>query len=142
VEILTEINTTLKAYLEKVVSKVAPDESKQLIEDEKERLHQAKAHNVIIGNRLGKYLVEDVGLSTDMVLTVVREAKSWHDLVQGVYDVAHKPHVDAWRMNVTHGAEVVCSEFNRMRVALGLPTIEGPHDSTPSVKKGRSNKSK
>src|SRR5262249_46244250 len=39
---LSEINKTLKTYLEEVVSKIAPDKSAQLIKSESKRLQEAK----------------------------------------------------------------------------------------------------
>ena len=52
VNTLEEINRTLKRYLEEVISKVSPEDSIKLIEDESKRLEEAKQLDLLKTNRL------------------------------------------------------------------------------------------
>ena len=56
VNTLGEINRTLKRYLEEVVSKVSPEDSTKLIEDESKRLKKAKQFALLKENILVKFL--------------------------------------------------------------------------------------
>jgi hypothetical protein len=135
VEMLTEMNKTLKAYLEKVMSEVAPNESKALIDSESERLDQATALNLISANSLTKYLAGSCGVPAEKMLTAVREAESWDDLVERISKAAAKGRRRFWENFVMNSGSAISDEVNDMRGALGLPTIEGSQGSTPSVEK-------
>ena len=132
---LTEMNKTLKAYLEEVMSKVAPKESKALIDSESERLDQATALNLISANRLTEYLAHFCGVPAEKVLTAVREAESWNDFVERIGKAAAKGRRRFWENFVMNSGSAISDEVNDMRGALGLPTIEGSQGSTPSVEK-------
>jgi hypothetical protein len=130
VEMLTEMNKTLKAYLEKVMSQVAPKESKALIDSEKERLDQATALNMVSTNPLGEFLITALEVSPAKVLTAVREAKSWEDWVEQVRKVVVKRNKPTWTMNLERATSAILTHVNQMRIALGLSPFEGPEGPT------------
>lgn len=60
---LSELNKTLKTYLEEVVSRVAPKaESRVLIQSETRRLATAQTRAVVTANPLGRYLHKELGV--------------------------------------------------------------------------------
>ncbi|MDD5446844.1 MAG: DUF4062 domain-containing protein [Methanocellales archaeon] len=64
---LSEISETLKRYLEEVVSKVSPDESAEIIEEETKRIEEAliteKLKNNYLFECLKKYVIPDILVS-------------------------------------------------------------------------------
>ena len=78
---LKEINITLKRYLESVVSKISPDESQQLIQDEDERLEEVKKFKNLLENPLVRFLNEDYGIETPVIHSAISTGKSFSDIV-------------------------------------------------------------
>ena len=73
---LAEINKTLKAYLEEVVSKIAPDESARIIKAESKRLEDARRLAIFEGNRLVNYLRHVFGIPVAEITSAVLKAQS------------------------------------------------------------------
>jgi hypothetical protein len=84
---LSELNTTLKRYLEEIVSRIAPQkESETLIRSETQRLMDASLERALSRNQLGKYLVDVVGIPPSDVFSAIRKATSADGFVQILAD--------------------------------------------------------
>jgi len=82
---LSELNKTLKTYLEEVVAKVAPSESHQLIESETKRLEEAKLEALLRAQPIGEYLLKidfSPGEAKQLVLSVKTIAELVDVIVQ------------------------------------------------------------
>lgn len=73
---LSEINTTLKRYLETIVETVAPTQSKSLIETEAKRLDEARVERQLVNNALGRFLTRDHSISITNLRDALRRANS------------------------------------------------------------------
>lgn len=76
VTVLTEVNQTLKTYLEQVVKKVSPDDATALIQAQDERLKETALRSELDHNGLVGYFRDTRGLGEDTITNAVREAKS------------------------------------------------------------------
>lgn len=77
VNTLEEINKTLKRYLEEVISKVSPEDSIKLIEDESKRLEEAKQFALLKENDLVEYLRSEFNILVDDYRTTLIKSKSF-----------------------------------------------------------------
>jgi hypothetical protein len=84
---LQSVNSTLKNYLEAVLSKVSPDRSDQIIKEEESRLEKARKAAELGKNTFYKHLVESVGLSPDLARSLI-EAPSTTDEAVNMIDEA------------------------------------------------------
>jgi hypothetical protein len=72
---LSQLNETLKRYLEEVVTKVSPQEAPQLIAREAERLEEEQTRARLRGNRL-IHLLETQGFPLEVVHNALSQATS------------------------------------------------------------------
>ncbi len=79
---LAELNTTLKRYLEEIVSKIAPRESQRLIKTETKRLEDAKVRALIRKIPIVIYLTGEYGLPQEVIEASARDAISLRDFVE------------------------------------------------------------
>ena len=132
---LAELNTTLKTYLEEIVSKIAPNESKQLISQETKRLEDATVDRIIVGNRLGRYLVKSLRLDATAVRKAIM-ADTWTKFcsILRVADRnlrAEDPNADDRRVGslgniIDEPVGVIVEDLNDIRITLGLGAIKRP----------------
>lgn len=103
---LSEINKTLKSYLEQVVAKIAPEESAKIIREESKRLDEALQKLVVERNELTKHLqLGDIPLDaitkaavscgtfdafTDKLLTQFPKNKNLADACERFRDIASR----------------------------------------------------
>lgn len=141
---LSEINTTLKRYLETVVEAVAPSESKALIEHEQKRLDEAKVERVLAENPLGRYLTSrQRGAVT---LTELKEALIKAKNINEMFSLlASRPSTrdiadfgNFSKSDVTQKA--LLKDVNDMRKALGLTELEFEEESSSTPVPARSPK--
>lgn len=78
---LAEINNTLKAYLEQVVQRVAPDKSAEIIRTESHRLEEATQLAQIEANPLCGYLTRRGRFTTGVVRDAVRHSSSVDEFI-------------------------------------------------------------
>lgn len=118
---LAEINKTLKRYLEAIVSQVAPQESKGIIEGETKRLEESRIRSLIESTLLGEALVASK-MPTDLVRDAATSCSSPADFSARLQRT-HK--------NVLHGVPIESRAFtevlNQLRQVLGAePLPHGP----------------
>jgi hypothetical protein len=75
VDEMSELNKTLRTYLENMMPIVSPD-SKKLIADETQRLDKL---SVVTGNRFTKYLSEKLKLPLDSIVKLVDTTRDFYD---------------------------------------------------------------
>lgn len=78
---LSELNTTLKRYLEEIVSRIAPKESEKLIKTETKRLADATLRRHIRGNALVDFLNRRHTISENDIQAAAEQAVSLEDFV-------------------------------------------------------------
>ena len=120
---LTEVNRTLKKYIEMIVSQVAPgEESAEIIEyeskrlDEYRRIEQAKRLWIVEANE------RDIGVDYLTTIKLIREASSLSDLRTRLKQVAKwsKNRIDGWFKNNSVGF----IDVNKVRKIFDLPEFD------------------
>ncbi len=116
---LTESNTTLRRYLESLMTTVAPKDSKEIINEETRRLKDMRLQSLIL------QAFNDFGVSNDFVVAAVRDANSLEEFVEMMnsssqLSVQLGTNAIEYRSGRQGGA-VAFEGVNAMRIALGLP---------------------
>jgi hypothetical protein len=120
---LTEINKTLKTYLEGVYTKVAPEDARRLIESESERLKEAKNVEALKKNLLIEYLLLHYSVRLDTIIKSASEAASLGEFLKKL----STPEEDFYESHKKYlGDEEFISAANHMRESLGLPPFPPP----------------
>ncbi|MEA2166615.1 MAG: hypothetical protein QOK37_4742 [Thermoanaerobaculia bacterium] len=78
---LSELNTTLKTYLEEIVSRVAPKESQTLIRTETNRLEKARVRHIVLGNAFARYLFSSYSIAPDDIQAAAVGSESLEDFL-------------------------------------------------------------
>jgi hypothetical protein len=117
---LAEINKTLKTYLEEVVSKLAPEESAQLIKSETKRLEDSLELEKLKKNLVASYLKANYGISVESF----RDALIKEDSVRSfIIHLAPTYNPDLLVENLEFGVEHnerFRNKLNEAREILGL----------------------
>ncbi|HEY0553211.1 MAG TPA: DUF4062 domain-containing protein [Thermoanaerobaculia bacterium] len=74
---LSELNQTMRRYLEEVVSQVSPKVSRQLIATETKRLEDARIEGLLINNDMGEFLLRSYSLSVAQIRELFERSASW-----------------------------------------------------------------
>jgi hypothetical protein len=121
---LSSLNSTLKTYLEAIISKVSPEqETKELIQSEQDRLDEEKRMREFFNLKVASNLIK-YDLSHDGVKEIVGSAKSIKDFLHSVEKVSEgqvnaKRVIESWKKTPTY-----VDEFNKARSILGKPSLE------------------
>lgn len=140
VQALSELNVTLKTYLEEVIKTVSADKGKaeNLITTESERLDEAKRLAELENNGLVKWLMASFHLSLSEIVRALRECHSLEEfLTSGLPDV---PPEEATRLLRLGTLDVVVGDANQARRALGLPPWtpkKQPGSASPATPEAR-----
>lgn len=127
---LAEINTTLKRYLEEVVSKVSEDDAVKIIKEEDKRLQESKKNSEFQSNIIVKELTDYMKIDLPTVIKIYQEAVSFEDLAKAFEKETMKNKekfsrviaseiLSRWRTN-----EDFIKNINSPRIILGLPPLE------------------
>ncbi len=120
---LSEINITLKRYLEAIVSYVAPTESEALIKEEQKRLYEAQIDQVLSSNSLANTFFDD-HLTVAQLRKCLMQATSISDFLKLVSATPGvSPNISNFSDDEgTH--ESVKMHINEMREILNLEHLE------------------
>jgi hypothetical protein len=128
---LSELNTTFKTYLEKIVSRIAPQESEALISKETTRLREALVLQGIGENALAKYLNNYFKVQPQDVRRAAERASSLEEFFNALPagDGSGELKTDAVRLCQPDFRAMVISDLNEIRQVLGLSPLDGglPH---------------
>jgi hypothetical protein len=122
---LAELNTTFKAYLEEIVSKIAPGKSKQLISKETKRLQAATVDRHILDNALGRYLMKDLKFSPALIRDAIMApnlSSFERVLMEAAGEERDKIDRAASLLKSTVIGDVI-EDVNRIRAVLGFPPL-------------------
>lgn len=123
VEDLKEINDTLKKYLENVMSKISPDESRALIKSETIRLEEHERNKILRENRWTDFILRETGVSFKQFMDAMKEARSFTEFAKIISRVSSKPNAEAMILDTLKEWSAARSDFNKARTLLGLPNF-------------------
>jgi hypothetical protein len=125
---LANVNTTMKRYLEVVMSHVSEKKAaEEIIKDEDNRLAESRKLQEFTENRIVSELTQISGMSVDAVHEMFTAATGLEDLArriasagkEGRYPIEAKGMLSFWRDNM----EIV-GRLNEVRRVLGLPPLK------------------
>ena len=127
VEKLGEVNETLKRYLEKVLSKVVPDESAEVIRKETEHLEEAEQVRQFVQNDFVEYLRKILLIELPFVLDAMKKATSMNDFCARIGKIPDRRASGYQLEKVLLDSKEAQRDFNKAREILSLPqlTIDG-----------------
>lgn len=122
---MRELNETLKAYMEAVVTQVVtPDESANLIDNEDRRRAMRRIERALESNEAVEWLSRMAELSPRIIIDIIRGASTIRDLFSRLEELypRNAKHEDDW----LHFDDVISNnsfieDVNIVRSALGLP---------------------
>lgn len=88
---LSEINVTLKRYLETLLKATKQPVSDRVIEQEAQRLDEVQAFNELRGNALVGFLQDSVGVSFDAIVENLRHTSSFESFIKTFGDPDKNP---------------------------------------------------
>jgi hypothetical protein len=128
VNVLTEINTTLKAYMEQVVKKVSPDEAKGMIETEEKRLAVVREENRMpfgFHPVLWK-MCEKVGVPHNRLYSLLCTAPSLGYIQRRLPTRTSRQGFWKDLMSLVFNDDELLSTVNKTRASNGLPPLLCP----------------
>lgn len=118
---LSEINTTLKTYLEQLVSKIAPDEAGALIQKETKRLGKAIQLSAISENPFLQYLRVHYKIDPEELREPLLDATTTENFFERLVEATHNQQLnDDWRQLYF---DTVTESLNTVRAKLALPPL-------------------
>jgi hypothetical protein len=123
---LSELNTTLKRYLEEIVSRIAPKESEKLIMTETKRLADATVRGLIRVNPLVDYLYRRHTVSVSDIQAAAEQSISLEDFVNRLMASCSNPDkADQIRRElIGKSREPAERDLNILREVLGKPSFD------------------
>jgi hypothetical protein len=119
---LSEITTTLKRYLEEVVVKVSPEESKGLIDEESKRLELARQMVILEKNLVIQSLSGVYHVPYSKIYEAMSSSSSFNDFMDKLDDLAGVE--EKFFRDLGSTSASVRNSFNRTRAELGLKPFE------------------
>jgi len=120
---LSEVNHTLRIYLEKLLSKTDPKgDSKRLITNESRRLSTALMKRKISKNRLGEYLTQRFPIGEDRILDILHATPSFARFLTKLSDAPMDTSQKVGLLNLQKFPEAE-RDYEELREIAGLPAL-------------------
>ncbi len=121
---LSNINTTLKRYLEELVSTTDNIKGNEIIKDEEKRLTKSRIMNKFFNHEFVKECVEIYKLSPEVVREIISKPSTFDDLAKLYsdktgYKDSGKRLIEFWKTS-----EYIQKSFNDLRSILGLSELK------------------
>lgn len=123
VEVLKEINTTLKTYLEAVITKISPDESAKLIQSEEKRLDEVRQMEKLRANEWFKYLRRKYDFDEAKTAKLIEQATSFDNFCKLVGKASTRTGAEADIRTIIDEYSDARRDFNAARQILGKKSL-------------------
>lgn len=122
---LSEINKTLRSYMEQLISKLAPDESSEIISREADRLDKVRKISIVEENEFSQYLTQAYKVSYEEILNQLESANSLEEFFPDLmYKESDMRMLDREGiLNKEEEMSLAAEEINLMRRELGLSAL-------------------
>jgi len=121
---LANINTTLKRYLEEIVSNADGKKGFELIEKEEERLAKARMMNKFKADRNVSRIMEESDLNVDEVFELFSNAKNFADLAVNYAAILGEKDKGKRLLQYWTETTTIQDEINDVRKILNLPLFK------------------
>lgn len=129
VEQLSETNTTLKRYVEQVLTKVAPGESVRMIQLEEERLKRAALDRAVKVNPLARFVGRHFETSDEKIERAAVSAKTLDDFFLRAIGPSYRENSNVERILGSPTRKKVFSDLNDLRKALNASPLPAENPS-------------
>ena len=133
VDQLAETNITMRRYMEAMMSTVSPDTSSALIDEESQRLEEARIESELSQNDFVDYVLEHSNFSLSEIRDAISSANSVQSLVETLQPVLDHSATSGFERWIEEKNKPVLRDLNTARRILGLTAIG--YDSSPARKK-------
>lgn len=121
---LSNINTTLKRYLEEIVSTTDKVNGSEIIEEEEERLTKSRMFNNFSKLKVVESLIRLHNLKVEEVVNMISNANDFKDLAATFAEILKENDNGKRLLQYWTEAEAVRKNFNEAREILGLPDLK------------------
>jgi hypothetical protein len=122
VQELSEVNKTLRRYLEEVVTKVSSKDAANLIQAEDSRLSEAQLIHKLGGNDFVSFLARS-GVPVDVIKTALEEASTIKEFAAAILKFCPKIERLQHRLDVVYRSAAALRDFNEARAIVGKPPL-------------------
>lgn len=124
VEELGEVNRTLRRYIEAIITKLSPDESEGLIDEEQKRLERAKSEMELRHNGLFDALIFNYEVELDDIIKAAESAKSLRGFASAIKKLDGVKDQDEVAKFFDDHADPAIRDLNEARQHLGLKLVK------------------
>ena len=124
---LKDINSTLKTYIESVMTGATKEEASILIEAEKRRIAEKKTKEEIENNELVIYLMLEYGMSLEVIIEAAKEAKTATHFVDLLAREFSDDDEKSTFLRLLQNSSIVSNALNKIRHILDLPELSEPN---------------
>ena len=129
---LAELNTTLKNYMEALLTSDAPEKSSDIISTESKRLREARQISQVSRNTLISFLLDtDKKLEIDTIVKAAKAAESTEDFLHQIAESSRSPE----RIKSLAELGLVYDDINDIRQILDLPPLPPKAANAKKVKR-------
>jgi len=121
---LGEINQTLKKYMETIISKVSPDKSEKLIEEESKRLEEAQRENLLRANNAVDVIRIVGGWSFEEIRDVIVDSTTFKGFIQRLRKLSGTVIDTSAVLKMLPRNMALRESLNEAREILGKPRFE------------------
>lgn len=131
---LSEVNKTLRTYLEAVVQKIRPDESAKLIKAEQERLDQAQITAKLANNVFCFHIEKVYRVPREKIIEAIRESTDLESFLSNLGKHVTSPHgIRAISRLLNDDRLAALGALNGARAILNLPPFERKRIKIPPL---------
>lgn len=129
VENLSELNETLKKYLEKIIKKLDPAGSSKIIEEEDERLREIKEISRIESTNLGRTMIKTWGIKNEDIISITKKSGSLKEMMKELTKNSNDPVLlkELFRSSTSNKKSRIYNDtienLNELRIALDLKPL-------------------
>ncbi|MCP9748412.1 DUF4062 domain-containing protein [Lacihabitans sp. CS3-21] len=121
---LSNINTTLKRYLEEIVSKTDKFKGSEIIEEEEERLSKSRIKNILLDDIIIQEMIRINNLTLDEAINLISEPKNFKELSTSFAKINHETDNGKRLLEYWKTTPSVQERFNKLRATLGFNAFD------------------
>jgi hypothetical protein len=119
---LSELNKTLRTYLETLITSISPEESKAIIETESTRLEERQKQATINDNRFIRFLQDDCKIAPEVARKIIESSPNLDRLIEKIYELV-SPGSAEMIEDTLRRTPAAQTDLNDVRQVLGKPSF-------------------
>jgi hypothetical protein len=119
---LSELNKTLRTYLETLITSISPEESKAIIETESTRLEERQKQAAINDNRFIRFLQDDGKIAPEVARKIIESSPNLDRLIEKIHEFVSPGSADMIE-DTLRRMPAAQTDLNDVRQVLGKPSF-------------------